>query len=49
MQQLTLARSELWQISRTDQLTGLLNRRGFDAKHDGRNRVARADTLSLAA
>ncbi len=30
MQQLTLARSELSQISRTDQLTGLLNRRGFD-------------------
>ncbi|MDO9383302.1 MAG: GGDEF domain-containing protein [Hyphomicrobiaceae bacterium] len=30
MRDLTLARSELVQISRTDQLTGLLNRRGFD-------------------
>ena len=30
MRDLTLARSELAQISRTDQLTGLLNRRGFD-------------------
>ena len=30
MQELTAARSELWRISRTDQLTGLLNRRGFD-------------------
>jgi diguanylate cyclase (GGDEF)-like protein len=28
--ELTLARAELWRISRTDQLTGLLNRRGFD-------------------
>src|SRR5437868_6621755 len=30
MQQLTLMRSELSRISQTDQLTGLLNRRGFD-------------------
>ena len=30
MQELTRTRSELSQISRTDQLTGLLNRRGFD-------------------
>jgi diguanylate cyclase (GGDEF)-like protein len=30
MQELTLARAELLRISRTDQLTGLLNRRGFD-------------------
>jgi diguanylate cyclase (GGDEF)-like protein len=30
MQELTRARSELSHISRTDQLTGLLNRRGFD-------------------
>ena len=30
MRDLTLARSELARISRTDQLTGLLNRRGFD-------------------
>ncbi|MDP1584905.1 MAG: GGDEF domain-containing protein [Bradyrhizobium sp.] len=30
MRDLTLARRELAQISRTDQLTGLLNRRGFD-------------------
>lgn len=27
---LTLTRAELWRLSRTDQLTGLLNRRGFD-------------------
>lgn len=31
MQDLTLARSELSRLSHTDQLTGLLNRRGFDA------------------
>ena len=31
MRDLTLARSELARISHTDQLTGLLNRRGFDA------------------
>jgi PleD family two-component response regulator len=30
MQELTLTRAELLRISRTDQLTGLLNRRGFD-------------------
>lgn len=30
MQELTLTRSELTRISQTDQLTGLLNRRGFD-------------------
>lgn len=30
MQQLTLTRSEMLRISRTDQLTGLLNRRGFE-------------------
>ena len=30
MQQLALAREELWRISRCDQLTGLLNGRGFD-------------------
>jgi diguanylate cyclase (GGDEF)-like protein len=30
MKELTLTRSELSRISRTDQLTGLLNRRGFD-------------------
>ncbi|MFH1343686.1 MAG: GGDEF domain-containing protein [Pseudomonadota bacterium] len=31
MRDLTLARSELSRLSHTDQLTGLLNRRGFDA------------------
>ena len=31
MRDLTLARSELARLSHTDQLTGLLNRRGFDA------------------
>jgi diguanylate cyclase (GGDEF)-like protein len=30
MQQLTLTRAELMRVSRTDPLTGLLNRRGFD-------------------
>src|SRR3984893_19603397 len=30
MQELALTRAELLRISRTDQLTGLLNRRGFD-------------------
>jgi diguanylate cyclase (GGDEF)-like protein len=30
MQELTLTRAELLRLSRTDQLTGLLNRRGFD-------------------
>jgi diguanylate cyclase (GGDEF)-like protein len=30
LRQLTMARAELLRISRTDQLTGLLNRRGFD-------------------
>jgi diguanylate cyclase (GGDEF)-like protein len=30
MQQLTLMRSEMSRISQTDQLTGILNRRGFD-------------------
>jgi diguanylate cyclase (GGDEF)-like protein len=30
LQQITAARAELWRISRTDQLTGLLNRRGFN-------------------
>jgi diguanylate cyclase (GGDEF)-like protein len=29
LQQLALVRAELWRVSRTDQLTGLLNRRGF--------------------
>src|SRR5204862_4815772 len=30
MQELTLMRSEMSRISQTDQLTGILNRRGFD-------------------
>jgi diguanylate cyclase (GGDEF)-like protein len=30
MRELTLTRTELFRLSRTDQLTGLLNRRGFD-------------------
>ncbi len=30
MRDLTLTRNELYRLSRTDQLTGLLNRRGFD-------------------
>jgi diguanylate cyclase (GGDEF)-like protein len=30
MKELTLTRAELFRISRTDELTGLLNRRGFD-------------------
>jgi diguanylate cyclase (GGDEF)-like protein len=43
LRQLSVTRQELFQLSRTDQLTGLLNRRGFDDKaigllHDARQR-----------
>jgi diguanylate cyclase (GGDEF)-like protein len=42
MRDLTLARSELSRLSHTDQLTGLLNRRGFDAAAALALRSARA-------
>ena len=40
MQQLTLARAELARIAHTDQLTGLLNRRGFDEAANAALRLA---------
>ena len=45
MRDLTLARSELARISDTDQLTGLLNRRGFDAAAASALRSAAAANL----
>jgi hypothetical protein len=54
MRELSLARAELLRISRTDQLTGLLNRRGFDelAVHQrcipqaqARHRTCQAESL----
>jgi diguanylate cyclase (GGDEF)-like protein len=42
MQQLELARGELWRMARTDQLTGILNRRGFDDTAVSAVRVAAA-------
>jgi len=46
MRDLTLARSELARISNTDQLTGLLNRRGFDAAAASALKSASAADLS---
>jgi diguanylate cyclase (GGDEF)-like protein len=43
MQQLEQARAELWRMARTDQLTGLLNRRGFDDTALPAVRAAAAD------
>jgi diguanylate cyclase (GGDEF)-like protein len=45
MQELMLTRSELAQMSRTDQLTGLLNRRGFDTAASAALRSAHAADL----
>jgi diguanylate cyclase (GGDEF)-like protein len=45
MQQLTLARGELARIAHTDQLTGLLNRRGFDEAANVALRSARDASL----
>ena len=47
MRDLTLARSELARISRTDQLTGLLNRRGFDETAALATKSAFAGDLSV--
>jgi diguanylate cyclase (GGDEF)-like protein len=46
MQELYLAREELMRISRTDQLTGLLNRRGFD---EAANKAVGSWNVSSAA
>lgn len=48
MQELTLTRAELLRISRTDQLTGLLNRRGFDEAAISALRRAHDANLSTA-
>jgi diguanylate cyclase (GGDEF)-like protein len=47
MQELTLTRAELLRISRTDQLTGLLNRRGFDEA--AASALAKAQSVNVSA
>lgn len=47
MQELHLARAELQMISRTDQLTGLLNRRGYNEAAG--NALAKADEANIPA
>jgi len=47
MQQLSLARAELQLLSRTDQLTGLLNRRGYDEAAG--KALAKADEANIPA
>jgi diguanylate cyclase (GGDEF)-like protein len=49
MQELTLTRSELSRLSHTDQLTGLLNRRGFDTAAALALRSAIAENLPAVA
>jgi diguanylate cyclase (GGDEF)-like protein len=49
MQELTLTRAELLRISRTDQLTGLLNRRGFDEAAISALAKAHEENLSAVA
>jgi diguanylate cyclase (GGDEF)-like protein len=49
MQQLTLARDELETLARTDQLTGVLNRRGFETAADEALTQARAAERPMAA
>jgi diguanylate cyclase (GGDEF)-like protein len=49
MKQLTRTRGELLQVSRTDQLTGLLNRRGFDAAAGEMLRQACAADVEVVA
>lgn len=49
MQELTLTRAELLQISRTDLLTGLLNRRGFDEAANAALARAQAENLPVVA
>jgi len=48
MLELARARRELGRISQTDQLTGLLNRRGFDAEATAALDTAQADGVSVA-
>src|SRR6202165_799433 len=47
MQELALTRAELLRISRTDQLTGLLNRRGFDEA--AISALAKAQSVNVSA
>jgi diguanylate cyclase (GGDEF)-like protein len=49
MRELNLARGELLRISRTDQLTGLLNRRGFDETAGSMLANAKATKVSVIA
>jgi diguanylate cyclase (GGDEF)-like protein len=49
MRELNLARSELQHISRTDQLTGLLNRRGFEEAAGSMLAKARIAKMPVAA
>lgn len=49
LRQLTLARAELEHVSRTDPLTGLLNRRGFDAAATAALEQARRDKREVVA
>jgi diguanylate cyclase (GGDEF)-like protein len=49
MRELTLTRAELLRISRTDQLTGLLNRRGFDDAATSALAKAHEENLSVVA
>jgi diguanylate cyclase (GGDEF)-like protein len=49
MQELALTRAELLHLSRTDQLTGLLNRRGFDEAANAALATAQAESLSVVA
>jgi diguanylate cyclase (GGDEF)-like protein len=49
LQKLALIRAELWRLSRTDQLTGLLNRRGFcEAAADSLERAQREGVQAVA-
>jgi diguanylate cyclase (GGDEF)-like protein len=49
MQELNLTRAELLRLSRTDQLTGLLNRRGFDETASSILANAKATKVSAVA
>jgi len=49
MQELSLTRAELLHLSRTDQLTGLLNRRGFDGAANAALARAQAENLPVVA
>lgn len=49
MKELTLTRAELFRLSRTDQLTGLLNRRGFDEAAISELKKAHVSTLPVVA